>query len=177
VVASLVMASLLAGSPISPPGAPTADPDVFVLHDYRWVPVIVKRPPTTIECSFEVVNGTAGVHAELVSEKDFILFSRGRDYETLANSQTGRAGEFRHIVQTPGRYRVLIMNNRGAPPAAVSLTVRTQVDPPPATLSTGVSALRKRTVILGSLAVFFGTVWWSGGKLLRAWRNRGQIFK
>jgi hypothetical protein len=156
------------------PGAPPGESEVFVLQDYRWVPVIVKQPPTSVECSFDVVTGTPTVHAELLSEQNFVRFSRGRDYEALASSRTGRAGEFRQMVETPGRYRVLIMNNRGAAPAAVSLIVRTNVDPPPAVLSTGISSSRKLAVILGSLTVFLGTVAWSGSRLLRAWSNRGN---
>jgi hypothetical protein len=141
------------------------------LQDYRWIPVIVRRTPTLVSCSFDVVNGTPTVHAELVSERDFALFSRHHDYDTLASTDTGRKDGFQRMVETPGRYRVLIINNRGAPPAAVSLMVRSEFDPP-VTTSTGVSPTRKLAVILGSLTVFFGTAFWSGRKLVRAFRNR-----
>ncbi len=169
----LVLAASLAGSPITMQGDPPGEPgQVFMLQDYRWVPVIVRRTPTAIECNFEVVNGSQAVHAELVSEHDFSLFSRHHDYETLALTQTGASGGFRYMAETPGRYRVLILNDRGAPPAAVSLIVRTDVNPAPSTLSRGISSQRKLGVILGSLTLFFGTVTWSGRKLLRAWHNR-----
>jgi len=143
-----------------------------MLEDYRWVPVIVRRTPTVIDCSFEVVSGAPAVHAELVSEQDFLLFSRHRDYDTLALTAPGREGRFERMIETPGRYRVLIRNERGAPPAAVSLVVRTDVDPAPAVLSMGVSPRRRWVVILASLTVFFGTALWSGRKLLRAYRNK-----
>jgi hypothetical protein len=74
-------------------------------------------------------------------------------------------------METPGRYRVLIGNRQGAPPVAVSLVVRTEVDPQNGDVSAGVTPLRRFVVILASLMVFSGTVMWSGRRLLRAWRN------
>jgi hypothetical protein len=170
---SLVAALSLAGSPITLPTEPPGEPgQVFVLQDYRWVPVIVRRTPTLIDCSFEVLRGGPTVHAELLSDADFSRFIRRRDYETLASTATGRTGAFKHMIETPGRYRVLIANGRGASAVAVSLAVHEQVDPPPSTISTSVSPRRKFMVILASLALFFGTVWWSGRRLLHAYRER-----
>jgi hypothetical protein len=136
------------------------------------VPVIVHRTPTEVNCAFDVVNGSPTVHAELVSEHDFALFARHHDYETLAQTPPGHSGRFEYMVDTPGRYRVLIVNDHGAPPTAVSLVVRTAVDPAPLTMSIGISPQRKLVVVLASLTLFFGTVMWSGRKLLRAYRNR-----
>lgn len=132
--------------------------------------VVVRRTPTAVACSFEVVNGSPTVHAELLSERDFAHFSRHRDYDALALTPTGHSGGFQHTIETPGRYRVLVVNDRGAPPAAVSLTVRTEVEP--ATVSSTISPGRRLVVVLASLMLFFGTVTWSGRKLLRAYRNR-----
>ncbi len=168
--------SSAAGSPIVRPAQPPGEPgQIFVLQDYRWVPVIVRRTPTAIDCKFEVVNGGPTVHAELVSDHDFALFSRHREYETLAITEPGRSGGFERMIETPGHYRVLIRNERGASPAAVSLVVRTDVDPPPATISTGISPQRQFFVIFTGLTFFFGTVLWSGTKLLRAYRNRTPL--
>jgi hypothetical protein len=168
-----LFAGPLSASPIASPAEPPGEPgQVFVLQDYRWVPVIVKRTPTAIDCHFDVVNGSPTVHAELVSENDFLLFSRHRDYDTLAMTQTAASGGFQRMIEAPGRYRVLVRNDAAAPPVAVSLIVRTDVDPPPDMYSTGVSPRRKAVVIATSLMVFFGTVLWSGRKLLFAWRSR-----
>jgi hypothetical protein len=175
-VAACWLCGALAGSPIIRPAQPPGEPgQIFVLQDYRWVPVIVRRTPTAIDCKFEVVNGGPTVHAELLTDHDFALFSRHREYESLASTEPGRSGGFERMIETPGRYRVLIRNERGASPAAVSLVVRTDVDPPPATISTGISPQRKFIVILASLTLFFGTVLWSGTKLLRAYRNRTAL--
>jgi len=166
-------AGSLAASSITRPSEPPGEPgEVFVLQDYRWVPVIVKRTPTAIETSFQVVNGSQTVHAELLSDEDFFLFARHREYEALEETAPGGSGGFTHIIETPGRYRVLVQNERGAPPVAVSLMVRSTVDPPPSSLSKGISSVRKVVVILAGLSIFAATVFWPGRRLLRAYRQR-----
>lgn len=170
---ALLLACAAWASPITPASDPPGEPgQVFVLQDYRWVPVIVRRSPTAVECHFEVVSGGPTVHAELLSERDFMLFAHHREYETLADSRTASSGEFRRVLETPGRYRILVRNEPGATPAAVSLIVRTELDPPPDLLSSGVSPRRKAAVIVLSLAAFFATAFWSGRKLLRAAHRR-----
>jgi len=171
----IALALLAAVTLPAPPNQPGDDPgQVFMLQDYRWVPVVVRRTPAFIDCTFSVVNGGPTVHAELVSERDFGLFSRGRQYRILASTPHGQSGEFHSMIETPGRYRVLMRNDRGASDAAVSLVVRIQVDPPNFSLYSrgSVSPLRRLFVILASLMLFFGTVFWSGRRLLRAYRNR-----
>lgn len=173
VILALLWAIALSGSPIIPAAEPPGEPgQVFVLQDYRWVPVLVNRAPTAIDCHFDVINGSPTVHAELLSEDEFRNFARHREYEALAQTAPGSTGGFQRMIETPGRYRVLIRNERAAMPVAVSLLVKTDVDPLPDAISTGVPASRKIAVIAASLLVFFGTVFWSGQKLLRAWRDR-----
>lgn len=163
----------MSASPITLPATPPGDNgQVFELRDYRWVPVVVRRIPTLIDCSFDVVTGSPSVRAELVSERDFALFARQRPYETLESTETGRSGHFQRLMETPGRYRVLIRNRAGAAPVAVSVVVRTEVDPQTADVSASVSPLRRFVVILASLMVFSATVTWSGRRLLNAWRKR-----
>jgi hypothetical protein len=160
----LFAALAASGSPITLPTAPQGDNgQVFELQDYRWVPVVVRRIPTLIDCSFEVVTGAPSVHVELVTERDFTQFSRHRPYETLETTETGHSGRFQRLLETPGRYRVLIRNRQGAAPVAVSQN---------GDVSAGVTPLRRFVVILASLTVFSGTVMWSGRRLVRAWRKR-----
>lgn len=134
--------------------------------------MIVKRTPTLIECSYEVVNGSPTVHAELLSDEDYRYFAHHGEYEALAETPTGASGAFTHIIETPGRYRVLVRNERGAAPVAVSLMVKSTVNPPASSLSKGISSTRKALVILASLSIFAATVLWPGRRLLRAYRNR-----
>jgi hypothetical protein len=164
---------LLCASPAPPAADLTGTPDVFTLQDFRWMPVVVRRTPTEIDCHFDVVTGAPTVHLELLSEADFEQFSRSRRYETIATTRPAASGGFQRMLETTGKYRVLILNDPGAPPVAVSLMIRTDVDPQNATLSGSVPLRRQFFVIGFSLVFFFGTVVWSGGKLLSAWRRRG----
>jgi hypothetical protein len=109
---------------------------------------------------------------ELLSVQDFILFARGHDYESLALTRSAGVGGFRRMIETPGQYRVLVENDKNAIPAAVSLTIQTEVDPAPATISQGLPPRRKVGIILAGLTLFFTTVFWSGRKLLRAYKDR-----
>src|SRR6185312_11602734 len=102
---------------------------IVPLNDYRWVPISVKHTPTLIETSFQVVVGGATVHAELLTDEDFHLFLGHRAYEALEQTGRGHVGAFSHIVQNPGRYRVVIINRPNAPPTQVSYIVRATVDP------------------------------------------------
>jgi hypothetical protein len=132
----------------------------------------VKHTPTLIESSFQVMVGGATVHAELLTDEDFRRFLGNHEYEALEQTRRGHRGGFSHMVQTPGRYRVVIINTPNAPPTQVSYTVRETVDPPASTASVGISPGRQFAVIFVAMTFLFGTVSWSGHKLLRAWRNR-----
>jgi hypothetical protein len=166
-----VLALPLAGSSIDLPAANETG-QIVPLQDYRWVPVSVKRTPTLIESSFQVVVGGATVHAELLTDEDFRLFLSHREYEALEQTMPGHMGAFSHMVQTPGRYRVVIFNRPNAPPTQVSYSVRATVDPVPSSVSVGIPPGRQFAVIFVAMTFLFGTVSWSGHKLLRAWRNR-----
>ncbi len=168
----LLAAYALPGAPIQAPAEPPGPSEVFVLQDFRWVPVVVKKTPTSIDCHFEVISGNPTVHVELVSESDFRLFAHQRPYETLAATTPSASGGFHQMIEEPGRYRVLILNERGAPPAPISLVIQTDVDPGISSFPSGISKQRQLSVIAISLAVFFGTVFLSGRKLLFAWRRR-----
>jgi hypothetical protein len=168
---ALALVLPLAGSSIDLPAANEAG-QIVPLQDYRWVPVTVKRTPTLIETSFQVMVGGATVHAELLTDTDFRRFLSHRDYEALEQTRRGHMGGFSHMVQTPGRYRVVILNRPNAPPTQVSYTVRATVDPPASTVSVGISPGRQFVVIFVAMTFLFGTVTWSGQKLLRAWRER-----
>jgi hypothetical protein len=161
----------LAGSPIDLRGANNSG-QIVPLQDYRWVPVTVKRTPTLIESNFQVMVGGATVHAELLTEENFHRFLGHREYEALEETNRGHSGGFSHMVQTPGRYRVVILNRPNAPPTQVSYTVSATVNPPPSSASTGISPARQFAVIFVAMTFLFGTVTWSGHKLLRAWRTR-----
>ncbi len=158
------------GSPITNEPSSPESGQIFPLHDYRWIQVIVKRVPSVIDCTYQVVSGRPTVHAELIAEEDFLKFRDHKDYDTIDESRSGRVGGFRHTVKTPGRYRVLLVNRTRAPEVEAILLV--QQTPAPRSVSVGIPPIRRLTVILAAVALLFGTVTWSGSKLLRGYRNR-----
>jgi hypothetical protein len=108
---------------------------------------------------------------ELLPMSEFRLFDRGLDHEALALTPDGRTGVFRRIIDTGGRYAVVVVNGKHAPPATVSLQVRTVVNPAASDVAQTLSPRRRLTVILISFAFFFVTVRWSARKLIRGMRR------
>jgi hypothetical protein len=102
---------------------------------------------------------------------EFRQFDRGRDHDTLAATPAGRSGGFRHTIDVPGQYAVVIENAPGAPPATVSLQLQTNVNPNHADVAQTLTPRRRLTVLAISFAFFFVTVAWSGRKLIRAMRS------
>jgi hypothetical protein len=98
---------------------------------------------------------------------EFRQFNRGRKHETLAVSPDAASGEFRRIVEERGQYAVVIVNQKKAPAATVSLDVSTDLNPS-AGIARELPAGRRLAVILISFALFFATVTWAGIKLMRA---------
>jgi hypothetical protein len=136
--------------------------------DFRWVTFTVRQIPSEVDCRFQVVEGGATVHVELLPMSEFRAFSHGRDHDTMALTSDGRTGEFRRIIEQRGQYAVVVKNERGARPVTVVLDLHTNLNP--ADVARTLSPRRRLTVILISFAFFFVTVAWSGRKLLRAIR-------
>jgi hypothetical protein len=139
--------------------------------DFRWIPFTIGHTPAEVDCHFEVVSGGGSVHAELLPLSEFRLFDRGEDHETLATTPNERSGDFRRILETPGKYAVVVVNADSASPVSVSLQLRTDVNPDNKDVARTLPPERRLTVILMSFAFFFATVAWSGRKLRRAMRN------
>lgn len=138
--------------------------------DFRWIPFTVHQTPTGVDCRFEVVSGDATVHAELLPLSEFRRFDRGFEHETMAATEKGRAGAFRRVINTPGQYAVVIVNQKGAEPVTVSLSLETNANPDNGDIATTLAPERRRTVIALSVVFFLVTVTWSGSKLIAAMR-------
>lgn len=177
-VAFVPLAVFLATAGLAAPGLPASDepqPDQsFKLEpgDYRWVPFTVRQTPSSVDCRFDVISGNPSVHAELLPMSDFRLFDRGRDHDTMAVTSTAKSGAFRRIIRTRGQYAVVVVNERSAPAAIVSLHVETSVRPPAADVAQTLSPQRRLTVMAISLSFFLVTVAWAGRKLILAMRSR-----
>jgi hypothetical protein len=147
-----------------------AQPIRLEAGDYRWVPFTIRQTPAEVDCSFQVVEGNASVHIELMPSSEFRLFERGRDHDAMTRTPDGRGGEFRQMIAEPGRYAVVVVNARNAPPATVTLHVETNMNPARSIART-LSPARRMIVIAISMAVFIAIVTWSSRRLLRAVRH------
>jgi len=76
------------------------------------------------------------------------------------------------VIDSGGQYAVVIVNERDALPATVSLHVETNIDPDGADVARTLPAGRRLTVVLMGLGFFFMTATWSSVKLIRAMRPR-----
>jgi hypothetical protein len=138
--------------------------------DWRWETITIRKTPSQVDCHFEVLSGNPSVHLELLPMSEFRQFNRGEEHETLVVTPDGRSGDFRRIIDVSGQYAVVVMNGKRAPPATVSLEVRTTANPNVRDTARTLSPQRRLTVILISFAFFFVTVTWSARKLLHAMR-------
>lgn len=139
--------------------------------DFRWIPFTVRQTPTGIDCRFAVVKGGPTVHAELLPMSEFRLFDRGREHETLALTANARVGEFRRVIDVRGQYAVVVVNDRNAAPAMVSLQLETTLNPGAGEMARTLSPQRRFTVVLISLAFFLAALTWSSRRLIGAMRR------
>ena len=139
--------------------------------DFRWVEFTVRQVPTLVECRYSVVSGGATVRAELLPRSEFTALYRGREHHAMTTTPASSNGSFRQVVDEPGRYALVLLNEPKAAPAMVSLDFRTEINPRNDEIARALPAGRRLTVILISFAVFFVTAGWSGRALLRATRR------
>ena len=135
--------------------------------EYRWWPIYVRQVPTQVNCRFEVLNGAQTVHAELVPQDQFRAFIRRRNYEKLVTTGDAKNGSFSQIITARGNYAVVIINEKNAPTAVVSLSIETTINPSAGRART-LPPRRRLTVILVSFAIFFVSIGWSGWRLIQA---------
>ena len=135
--------------------------------EYRWWPIYVRQVPTQVNCHFEVLNGPQTVHAELVPQDQFHAFIRRKNYEKLTATGAAKNGFFSQIIPTRGNYAVVIINEKNAPTAIVSLSIETNINPSAGLVRT-LPPRRRLTVILVSFAIFFVAIGWSGWRLIQA---------
>ena len=136
--------------------------------EWRYVPVILKQPPVTVDWDFRVISGNGAVRAVLVN-RDGLDALRGGDREPLGSGAFTQEGQVSRLVNLPDEYAVVLENGGRGP---VSVRLRVSLDfsargrPRPQTLSPE----RRFGVILISATVFLGIVFYSARKLLGVMR-------
>jgi len=135
-----------------------------------WRPVLlpVRRAPAMMECSFAVA-APGKARLALMRMDDFRRLEAGKAHAVIASTGFERGSRFRVRLSAPGDY-ALVVDNRleGRGPADVHLRVQVEFAARPRARM--LSRERRAAVVAVSLAGFFGIVWWSSRKLLRAMR-------
>jgi hypothetical protein len=134
--------------------------------EWRWVRFAIGHRPATVECRFTML-GSGEAQAELVSQTQLELIRQHKAHDSLASTDTARAAGFSQFIEEPGEYAV-VLENPGASPAAVRLTVAMSFGQP---ASRYLSRDRQLTVIVVSFVLFFGIVTLSTRALLRAMKK------
>lgn len=138
--------------------------------EYRWLPIVVKQTPASVEVKYEVLKGGPTVHAELLAIEDFQNFNRGKSHRSIIDTDNAKLGSFRKIVVVPGQYRLILVNAPGGAVATVSCEVHTEANPKGG-VSTELPTSKRIFIIFCSFLVFVSTVTFSGVRLVKAMRG------
>src|SRR5882762_9097581 len=72
--------------------------------DWRYVPVVLKQPPVTLECEFHLISGGSGVRVGLVNAQALAAMKQGRRHDTLVTTSFEKSGRVRYEVLEPDEY-------------------------------------------------------------------------
>ena len=132
--------------------------------EWRYVPVILKQPPVTVDCDFRVISGNGAVRVALVN-RDGLDTLRGGDREPLGSGAFVQQGQASRLVNLPDEYAVVLENgSRG--PVSVRLRVSLDFSARGRPRAQVLSPERRFAVIVISTTVFLGIVLYSARKLL-----------
>ena len=124
-------------------------------------------------CSFQTLEGGAGVRAALLERQQMRRWQEGAAHSVLASTPFDTRGAFSFRVQRPGRY-VVALDNRmeGRAPTKVHLLVRIVRIHEPGGPVRYADPVRARLLVWGSLASFAAIAFWAGERLRRAYIRR-----
>jgi len=136
--------------------------------EWRYVPVILKQPPVTVDCDFRVISGNGAVRVVLVNQ-DGLDTLRGGDREPLGAGAFAQQGQFSRLVNLPDEYAV-VLENGGRGQVDVRLRVSLDFSARGRPRAQVLSPERRFAVIVISATVFLGIVFYSARKLLGVMR-------
>ena len=136
--------------------------------EWRYVPVILKQPPVTVDCGFRVISGNGAVRVVLVN-RDGLDTLRGGDREPLGSGTFTQQGQFSRLVNLPDEYAV-VLENGGRGQVDVRLRVSLDFSARGRPRAQVLSPERRFAVIVISATVFLGIVFYSARKLLGVMR-------
>ena len=132
--------------------------------EWRYVPVILKQPPVTVDCDFRVISGTGAVRVVLVN-RDGLDTLRGGDREPLGSGGYRQQNQVSRLVNLPDEYAV-VLENGGHGPVSVRLRVSLDFSARGRPRAQTLPPERRFAVIVISATVFLGIVFYSARKLL-----------
>jgi len=136
--------------------------------EWRYVPVILKQPPVTVDCDFRVISGNGAVRVVLVN-RDGLDTLRGGDREPLGSGAFAQQRQVSRLVNLPDEYAV-VLENGGRGPVIVRLRVSLDFSARGRPQAQTLPPERRFAVILISATVFLGIVFYSARKLLGVMR-------
>lgn len=137
--------------------------------EWRYVPVVLKQPPVTIEYAFHVISGEGQVRVVLVNQEGLDAVRQG-DSDPLASGPFQKQGSFSRLISVPDEYAVVI-DNKGSGRASVRLRISLDFSERGRPQARYLSPERRWAVIGISASVFLAIAFYSARKLLGAMRS------
>jgi hypothetical protein len=170
---TLALLALLAAVP--PPRYAVLYDDAVLVAPGKMRTLDIELPgeAARVICSYQVLDGGAGVRAALLERDQMLRWHGGESHAVLASTPFATRGAFSHRVRLKGRY-VLALDNRmeGRGPAKVHLLVRLVRVPETGGPVHPADPLRAQILVWGSLAVFGLITFWAGDRLRRGYLRR-----
>jgi hypothetical protein len=136
--------------------------------EWRYVPVVLKQPPVTVDADFRVISGDGAVRVTLVNREGLDHLRQG-DLEPLRSVPFQQQGKFSRLVSVPDEYAV-VLENHGHGPATARLRVSLDFSVRGLPQARTLSPERRFAVIVISSTVFLAIVLYSARKLLGVMR-------
>jgi hypothetical protein len=137
--------------------------------EWRYIELGLRQRAAYVSASFEAMEGSRQLRLALMRREDVEHLRNGMPHGVMAVTPAGDSGRLGHHAGVPGDY-VLVVDNLANTAAKVHLRVTLDFAGHDGEGVRELSWQKQLTVVLISLAVFFGIVSWSAQRLLRAWK-------
>lgn len=153
------------------PESQTLTDEVFQIpaREWRYVEMILKQVPVTVDCDFSVLSGTGAVRVALVNSEGLDALKQA-NREAMGSGAFTRQASFSRAVSVPDEYAVVVENS-GRGPASVRLRVSLDYSERGRPQARYLSPQRRLAVIAISATVFLAIVGYSAKKLLTVIRK------
>ena len=131
--------------------------------DWRYIAELgIRQQPGRVVADYEVKSGSGLVQLILMQRGDLERLRRNQPHGHIEMTPPSRRGSLHRYIQNLGDYVLVVDNRDNATAATVHLSI--SMDFSQGTLS----PQRQLTIIILSMAAFFGIVTWSARRLLQA---------